>query len=1483
MPDEPVPVPRRWREDAPAESAAARAVAGPRRIFLGTFLLLLVAGAVATVLFWAGGKPPTYLAPLRVAAARSLAPPPTAGDLDALSHGGYFAAVGDGAGGGERGTLRVRLDALRNRPAGESLIVYLSGHATASGGRVFLVPADARPGDRADGLPLRDVLEALRDAPALHKLLVLDVMWSADDVAGSVADEAAAVEDPRRLVLCACSPGQTAHALDGTGRSAFGYYFEDGLRGWAAPAGAGRVRVEELAQFLRARVDRWAQRNRATRQTPMLLGSADDFPLAVVPGGEPAAHVEPPAAAPYPDWLRDAWKERDEWRQGSAYREAPAEFRRLEEVLLAAEADWRGGLDADHIRRDRLSEVERLQDRLRQVREVARPEPQSLALAASLGARPDPALADALREVLRRPAAPAKPGEPDRAAAELAEKLKGKSHFEAARAAFDTLAGDAHPTPEKVRLLDAALAAEEARPRYVETLFLRRLADLSRQIGPSEWPEATVRRALEVVRRGERAAGRPQGFHGVADALERAAQQRHDAETLLFAVGYAPVEEAARLLTAAEASYAAVLDAEDAAEEASRALDDAAAFLPAYSAYLERLPDAERAAALGRRCQEAAGVAADLGRARAGGGVGDLRRLAALLGAALDPLRQPFTDEGLKRLMDEARRPDARPAVYREIDAVLATPYLLAEARAEVWGTAHDLGQRLSDETLDLDREEGRPSPTGAPTRGVPGEAAAWQREAAARALVVREAAAKAGEAPPRRSNDAPALWAWLAERYAYEAQDSGAEVFYAAASREYARAAGGAVPAPAVVRFRGPAEALDLTPDHRSATALIGVDLAGPVKGPAEVRLGVLTAESAWLEVVPDPGGMTPAPAGAATAYDLPIRVALRPGAGQSPAPPPRGFLLQARVNDRSFSATVPVALAAVRDRLEAFFSTDPKKPSAPLTDVRLRPVEVPERFYLYVRNPGDRPRAVRIELSAGERLLRGTTTLPPRETVLVKFPPPPAPPAAPPAVPSAATAPPPAVPARLDALDGPVAVRLYDTEKNDALVLRQDVRVAVAAPREYVRVTGVRYDPPGPATGGKNRLEVNLQAAAELTDPPCVARLIVPADDRAPGPPPAGTLSGELLPPGEALKLFAESLTPPPSGEGPAWVDIDGCERAFLYRVGYVAGGTVAPREDRDVALRLRAAPYAVSGKLNVRAEVDNAPTGSTLEISLGRVSGAGFEADATRKFPTARAVRVGFGVSADGALLFDGSIRDWAIDLEAAQVRGRRALRARLLDADGSIVRTALQTVILDDRKPADVQFVEVPALARQGTVLSVKAVGRADVAGVKEVRFFLGTPPADGKLPANVPTVAGVSLDTSGRTWGARLKLPADRKGPLDLGVEFVSNVGLSTFGRTMVELVDFDPEKAAPGSVRGVVMIGGRPQAGLDVLLSDEKGVVKQKVKSGADGSFLFEGVAPGKYRAAASKPGSASDRQGHADFTVEPGKRATPRIDLYLP
>ncbi len=292
---------------------------------------------------------------------------------------------------------------------------------------------------------------------------------------------------------------------------------------------------------------------------------------------------------------------------------------------------------------------------------------------------------------------------------------------------------------------------------------------------------------------------------------------------------------------------------------------------------------------------------------------------------------------------------------------------------------------------------------------------------------------------------------------------------------------------------------------------------------------------------------------------------------------------------------------------------------------------------------------------------------------------------------------------------------------------------------------------------------------------------------------------------------------------------------------------------------------------------------PGCTPADTNLGRVSGAGFESDASRKFPTPREVRVGFAQGDDGALLFAGAIHDWSVELAAAQVRGRRSLRARLLGADGNIVRTAWQTVVLDDRKPEDVQFVELPRLVRQGTLLPGKAVGRADVAGVKEVHFFVRAPPADGKLPPGTATVTGEQLDSSGRTWGARLKLPADRKGPLDLGVQFISSVGPVTFARGSVELVDYDPEKVAPGGIHGVVMLGGRPQAGLDVVLSDEKGAVKGKAKSGADGTFAFEGLPPGKYRVSSSKPGSAADRRGQADVTVPPGKTAEARIDLYLP
>src|SRR5262249_22614691 len=154
-------------------------------------------------------------------------------------------------------------------------------------GQVVIFPGDANPDDPGSTLALRALLEALRACRARHKLLVLDIMRPladarvgvlADDSADRVAADLDAVPDPFRLVLCACAPGQVALTSEALGRSVFGYYFDEALRGWAdgynpRHRSEGRVSVRELAEFVSRRVDRWAVRCRDTRQTPVLLGS----------------------------------------------------------------------------------------------------------------------------------------------------------------------------------------------------------------------------------------------------------------------------------------------------------------------------------------------------------------------------------------------------------------------------------------------------------------------------------------------------------------------------------------------------------------------------------------------------------------------------------------------------------------------------------------------------------------------------------------------------------------------------------------------------------------------------------------------------------------------------------------------------------------------------------------------------------------------------------------------------------------------------------------------------------------------------------------------------------------------------------------------------------------------------------------------------------------------------------------------------------
>ena len=58
-----------------------------------------------------------------------------------------------------------------------------------------------------------------------------------------------------------------------------------------------------------------------------------------------------------------------------------------------------------------------------------------------------------------------------------------------------------------------------------------------------------------------------------------------------------------------------------------------------------------------------------------------------------------------------------------------------------------------------------------------------------------------------------------------------------------------------------------------------------------------------------------------------------------------------------------------------------------------------------------------------------------------------------------------------------------------------------------------------------------------------------------------------------------------------------------------------------------------------------------------------------------------------------------------------------------------------------------------------------------------------------------------------------------------------------FATVTVDLLEANPALTAKGTIKGTVIEGDRPQAGLDVVLTDDKGAEKAKVKTKADGTF----------------------------------------------
>jgi hypothetical protein len=610
MADNPA-TPRRWRPTGPSHAGRGRSnKAGPALV---AAILAAVAGVTAAWLFFPEFfRRPHFLAlclgdygdklPVRAWVRQ---------DGEALS---AFAWQEHNAFANQKrdlvlGDLRDFLVRAGRGP----VVIYLNACALPSPkGELCLVPVDAPLGRPDKWVPLRDVFAMLRDCPARHKLLLVDVMQPlADPSRGLLADDAAdrlqalldevLPQDTKLSVLSACSAGQVSLPAEEQGHSVFAHFLCQGLHGQAeghGPTGRkdGRVSLGELAAYVSDQVDRWAVRHRGRRQTPQRLGAQADFPLVIIDSrGQPAEEAAPESE--YPPWLRGGWELRDSWWSDETYRRAPDLFLQLESALMRADRQWRGGIAPDLVQHDLDGRMRRLKESLQERPRTPPPAPRS---AAAVLARDDKAAkavtSDAIGDARRlagRSARLQQAAKPDADEvksldADVGALVKPFKDQPAALAKVLFEAAAEEPlSPAALRFLSGQ--AEKAKlPSYTETDFLARVAKLSVR---SAEDGAAVHAALQVVREAEQAAlGDERAQPWVRQARQKADAFRRAGEKLLFgpdehrADANGPFENALKAYRKVNGDLRTV-------EVAQRRCDQARVLLPGLAA----LPDPENA------------------------------------------------------------------------------------------------------------------------------------------------------------------------------------------------------------------------------------------------------------------------------------------------------------------------------------------------------------------------------------------------------------------------------------------------------------------------------------------------------------------------------------------------------------------------------------------------------------------------------------------------------------------------------------------------------------------------------------------------------------------------------------------------------------------------------------------------------------------------------------------------------------------------
>jgi hypothetical protein len=458
------------------------------------------------------------------------------------------------------------------------------------------------------------------------------------------------------------------------------------------------------------------------------------------------------------------------------------------------------------------------------------------------------------------------------------------------------------------------------------------------------------------------------------------------------------------------------------------------------------------------------------------------------------------------------------------------------------------------------------------------------------------------------------------------------------------------------------------------------------------------------------------------------------------------------------------------------------------------------------------------------------------------------------------------------------------------------QEIPLEMANPNQYVDSENAKVEFfPAQKVGDeekKSQLRLELHVGKNFMGPNCRVELVLPPK-RIPGlvagQKQGGTYADYLTVDKPSVVLTADDLQfeGAKRGEGGLfYLRIDGYERAVTYKANFPEQGKpTKPDPVTNRVLRLNAPPIANPGApLPVGVEVDNVPGSWTTRLALVRGSAPVVEAE----FKGPRKVQVLVDPTwKDGALVLKPEASDWSTEVNANGVFGKRDLTVVLLDGEkmeqeflnsarpSENVTKITETIVFDGTGPEGIKFVDFPKTLAIGAPLPVKLTASDPESQIKEVVFYVGKPGPDGKPPKEAELVPGKLVKD---LWVAELTPATDRPATLDVSARVTNGANMTANDTVKIQLVPAGAAGAGAGkaSIQGVVYEGtrletGRKQPELVVSLVDDKGVIKDSVKTNKDGVFLFTDVPPGAYRVAAAKTGSMT--KGATAVQVAPGEK----------